>query len=241
MRYKFTLEGLMNYYGESLFTPLIAIILAFIGIVVIEKNKNKFSFSLLFQIYLSCYLLNMIIYSLFPFSEIYRKYIISKNYETFVDLSFTIVEFFVFTLFFRRVLKQSLNRILIISVEITFSLLTIIIVLTSVIQYGFLTLATLQSIFSFQASLLLIPCVVYFITIFKSPPIIKLSNEPEFWIVCGLSFFLICTMPFSLFINYINSKNYNLYNYLYSIFYIFYSLLFVMITRAFLCKSIIAK
>lgn len=86
-----------------------------------------------------------------------------------------------------------------------------------------------------------IPCIFYFHEIFTSPPLVNLSEEPSFWIVTGYLFMVICTLPFYLLENYLHENMINLQKQIYILNYVFYCLLFVFISKAFLCKPAITK
>jgi hypothetical protein len=231
---------LLKYLKESFFTPFITPCIAIIAIIIILLKSRNSRIGKLFVLYLSFYVINIFTYALFPFFKYYRKYI-TKDLEPFVDLFFTIFEFFIFYIFFRRIALTRINQIVLIIIKYIFISIVFCLVVNSVFWHHFLKLNVLQSIFTIQAVCLLIPCIFYYFKIFQHSPTLKLTNQADFWIVTGLAFFTICTMPFSLFINYISFKNPHLYHYLYSIFYIFYALLFIMIIRAFLCNPVTVK
>ena len=103
-----------------------------------------------------------------------------------------------------------------------------------------LVVLSLTNLFTIQAVSLLIICISYYIKIFKDAPDLILLNEPSFWIITGLTFFMLSTLPFSLISPYL-IRNTVLYRNLFSIFFIFYCILFLMIIRAFLCRQVLAK
>ena len=104
-----------------------------------------------------------------------------------------------------------------------------------IIIYNNLQFSTEAILWEFQAIVLLIPCVIYFVEIFRSTNI-NLIKEPSFWIITGLSFFMLSTLPVSFLFYYI-VDNHELTYVLSSIFNLFYILLFIMITRGHLCKK----
>lgn len=86
-----------------------------------------------------------------------------------------------------------------------------------------------------------IPCLFYFYEIFDSTPVINLSQEPSFWIITGFLFMAICTLPFYCLESYIYENMIASYDQLYILTYVFYCVLFILISKALLCKQITVK
>lgn len=71
-----------------------------------------------------------------------------------------------------------------------------------------ISIATWNSIFqadnyitlssTLESAILLIPSVLYFVELIKSPPTLQLNREPSFWISTGILFFVIIITPFTL-------------------------------------------
>ena len=96
---------------------------------------------------------------------------------------------------------------------------------------------TQSKVYTVEAVLLLLICLIYFFQVFRELPYIDIKNESIFWISAGLLFFVTCTLPHSILENYI-FKNHSSFSFsLNAIFYIFYTLLFLMIIRAYCCHS----
>lgn len=94
---------------------------------------------------------------------------------------------------------------------------------------------TSSKIFLVQNLFLLVPTLLYFLQIFQITPRIQLSNTPEFWIAIGCLFYFSCTIP--LFLLESLKSIYDFY-FLSSINYLAYSVLFIFISRAFMCKKV---
>lgn len=57
-------------------------------------------------------------------------------------------------------------------------------------------------------SICLIPfCLFYFFELLNNPPLLKLTNEPAFWITTGILFLLICITPYYLVFDYFKNIN----------------------------------
>lgn len=82
-----------------------------------------------------------------------------------------------------------------------------------------------------------IPCIFYFYEIFTRAPLISLTQQPDFWIATGFLFMVVCTLPFYCLETFITENMITSYNQVYTLNYFFYCLLFLLITKAFLCKQ----
>ncbi len=56
--------------------------------------------------------------------------------------------------------------------------------------------------YSLGCLVIVIICIYYFLELFRSPRLVKLSADPAFWICSGLLFFYCCGFPLYAFINY---------------------------------------
>jgi hypothetical protein len=92
------------------------------------------------------------------------------------------------------------------------------------------------SFYMIDSICLIIPSTFYFYEVFTTTPLLKLSNQPSFWVIIGFSFMAICTLPFCLLEGYLLKNMSNIYNQLCTLNYAFYCLLFLFISKAFLCK-----
>jgi hypothetical protein len=190
-----------------------------------------------FPFYISCLLLVFSsVYASLYFPTAYEFTTSKFNFTNYADYFFILVELFVFTRFFLKIVVSKKIKATLLVLSVLF------------IPYFFLELyfdkyfprsisETSQSrVYTVESLVLLLPCFVYFYELFKKPPTLDLKNEPSFWIVTGWSFFATCTLPYSLMENYLRNSHSELMTELYSVFYIFYALLFTMVIRAYLCK-----
>jgi len=82
-------------------------------------------------------------------------------------------------------------------------------------------------------------CFIYLIQIFKLPPRLNLINDPPFWITIGCLFYFSCTIP--LFFAQSTLKVFPQHGSLYSINFLAYTILFLFISKAFLCNPVPTK
>lgn len=158
--------------------------------------------------------------------------------ESYADYFFTLVEMLIFMHFFSLVLKNKSKKKILIFVQLFFIVYFIIELFLNEKFPNKITNETQSRVYTTEAIILLIPCVMYFIELFRTPSSSNLKFNPSFWIVSGLFFFLICTLPYSLVENYLRKKHLSLLASFYSLFYIFYIIFFLMITKAYLCKPV---
>jgi hypothetical protein len=236
------MDLIIKYLRGSFYTQIIAFVCSIIGFLIsIARRKQSPNYLNVFTFYFLSYIILDFIVICSPIVYSYKilnKFKVLNNISIIIDLLFTVIEFLTFIIFFIKILDKSINKLIVKTINYVFLVSIFVIYTFEFISLPQLKLSTLQNLYSFQAICLLIPCFLYYLEIFKAEPILILTNDPKFWIVTGLSFFMICTFPFSLFTNYFKAKNPLLYNYMYSIFYIFYALLFIMISRSYLCKKL---
>jgi hypothetical protein len=155
--------------------------------------------------------------------------------ELYSDYVFTLFEFSVFIFFFKQTLSYAFQRRVIKPLLYLYFSISVLLLITDIFEYGNLAVKTEFLLWELQAICLLIPCVFYFIEIFRNARF-YLSEKPSFWIVTGLSLFMASTLPFSIFSNYILSQSFHLTDNFCAIFNIFYCILFIMIAKAHVCK-----
>lgn len=79
-------------------------------------------------------------------------------------------------------------------------------------------------------------CYFYYREIFSLFPKTNLLQNANFWTVTGLSLYLICTLPITFVLGYLDNIDYLLYIQVYTIIYVFYIFLFILIIKSYLCK-----
>jgi hypothetical protein len=230
------MEKFIEYMSGSFFTNLIAFLVANFGLFYsLLKGKGAFR---IFTLYFFSYSITQLAFYIINFlhdSEL-LKY---QEFALYLDFSFTILEFYIFSGLILIALKNYKNPLIYITLLI-FSVIAFNLLFKDLNTFGEFKLETLEKIFIYESVLLIIPCLVYFYHLFENPNPLPLRNDPYFWITTGLSFFLLTTLPFSLFMNSIRVENLDIYDYLYSITCLFYSLLFIMIIKAISCRTMVA-
>ena len=227
------MEELNKYLGDSLYTQLLSFSASIIGLYIsLRKSQGIFKW---FSLYFFCYSFSQILFFLGNFFAIQEMKNIVNNISIYSDYVFTLIEFSIFMRFFNLAIEGKIKFLLMV-IEICFLTVTLYLFLANFNPNGIFFISTLEKIFLLESLLLLIPCIIYFVQIFNSIKPFPLIQDGFFWVVTGLTFFLISTLPFSYLMNYLRKENSEIYMYLYSIVYLFYCLLFMMIIRGILCK-----
>ncbi len=146
---------------------------------------------------------------------------------------FLLIEFLLIYNFFRQVLKSKIAK----------QILQIVTLLYIVTLFLYWTWGNSFFIFPvhmfiLEAFCVLTPGFFYFSELIKYPTTNSMLREPSFWISTGIIFYYACTLPIFLSKDFmydengiINEKN------LYTINFICYGILFLLITKAYLCPK----
>ena len=146
---------------------------------------------------------------------------------------FTITEFIIIYIFFKKVLLSKLNKKI-----LRFS--AIVYFFTGLINWIIIENSFSPPTYSYiyQSIAILIPVCLYFIELFKKPIVPDLLNEPSFWVTTGMAFYFACTLPLFLMEDFVYNKAGYIYEMeLFSINFICYGILFLLITKAYLCRK----
>jgi hypothetical protein len=235
------MEYYLNYIRGTYFTNPLSLIVAIVALVIsIKYSKQNQSFRLL-PYYLLGYIL-VLIGNVFGSLLLDKKYEVqSMTLQTAVDFLFTVCEYFIFSRFISKFLTSKTHSRVIQGLSITFVVVSISIATKSIMTFGYIKANDLQNIFIIQALLLLPQTVFYFINLLSIPQDFEFRLRYDFWIITGLCFTMVCSLPFSFICNYLRDYNYEAYNSLYSIFYILYIIFFCMIIKGLSCLRIQAR
>jgi hypothetical protein len=225
-------QDLINQLSRTYFTTIFSFSSAILGFVLIKKKHPQ---SFIFLSYLAAYIALEIV---FISCALFRGKIQSAlihHIELYADYVFTLFEFCVFIFFFKQTLSYKSHRRMVNLISVVYLCGSFLLLIKDFLKRDNLETDTEVILWELQAICLLIPCVFYFIQIFRSAKN-YLSRERSFWIVSGLSLFMASSLPFSIFSNYILAQSTNLAANFTAIFNIFYCVLFLMITKGHLCK-----
>ncbi len=226
------IQSLYNNAKYSFFTDFFAATIALVACYVWLKEKPSPKYFVLFPYYFIYYFLLLI---LFYANLIFSK-ILPVGFFVQSDYIFSIFEYITFSVFFQSIFLLRRNRIFLRVLFVLFILFAIFSLVRDYTNYNFLQHTTHIRVYVLEGILLVTLCICYYTELFTVAPIIKLSSSSTFWIVTGIFFTMLCSLPFNFFEEYLLNSNMELYYQLYSINYVFYGLLFIMLIKGRLCK-----
>jgi hypothetical protein len=204
-----------------------------IGLLFARKDKT----GLFFIAYLS---FDFLILLLDNYVELSTSFT-AEEYNSMVSLTnalIALVELLAYYYYFIHVIKNETVTRLMKILRVIFIVIIIIFITT---DFSFVTrrysyvaslIGTLEFLF------LLPPCFVYFYEILKYDPRIDLSHRPSFWIVTGIFFFAVLSIPFYLLIGFFDVNQYEYWLLAKSVlFFMPFTINFIFLTRAFLCRK----
>ena len=232
------MKHIYQHWKECFFTELLLVVVILIALCIALLNRKKHRALRYFPYYFICLLavfvsLYVNIYS----RKIYAFSLTRFNFHHYIDYFSTLVELVVFVHFFTIVIENKLFKKVSYSLVLFFTIYYLIELYLDKRFIRSISETTQARVYTIESLILLLPCFFYFYELFKKPPILNLRQEPSFWIASGLSFFVTCTLPYSLLENYLRQNYLYLMTALYSVFYIFYILLFLMIIKAYTCRQ----
>lgn len=229
-------NGLFEYWRNSYYSIPFGVLIVIIGIGVILLKNNQKKLTHIFIYYFIAYFILSVIMSAHSLLGLRYHFVIGLICR-FSDCIFTVFEFVLFSVFFKKILKGAPFKRILRILFVIFSVASGFILIYDTYLVGAPKWSSIFFLYNIEAISLLILCIFYYVEIFRRTPILNLLQEPSFWVVTGLSFVMISTLPFSLLSDYIINSDKPLFYNLFSLFYIFYSLLFLMIVRGHLCRQ----
>jgi hypothetical protein len=231
------MKKFLEFWQTDFYTVAISFLLAVIGLIISLRRRQNHKLRPLIFFFLG-YVLLEVLQSVNRAMQLYRP--LRVQISIYLDFADTIIEFFSLYLVIRnfvinaRIIKILKTLPFVFAVSMAFYFFYYKITYEKLDQYF------LQTIFTIQACLLIVASSCYYIDIFTKVPKSKLSDDPSFWVVTGVAFFMLCTLPFSILGLYLIKTNLHLYLQLFIIFEIFYWILFLMIIKAYFCNPVMA-
>jgi len=222
-----------HYYGNLLMAvfELIAIITC---LSLIRKDKMA-GFFLLYLLFDFCLLLSAVYVD--SFSSINKEEL--SFYKCVSNTLISCVELFVYYYFFFRMIENKKAVELMKLFRLFFLTLTIIFITT---KFSFLTdrytyVADMIGVLEFL--FLLIPCFNYFYKLIKNDPVLNLFDRPSFWVVTGILFYSVISIPYLLIDGFLITNKSGKYLHLLNLalYYLPFTINFIFLTKAFLCKK----
>jgi hypothetical protein len=232
------MNKLIEYLEIHFYTEAIMFLTLIIAFLVTITKRNRYKKLKLFPFYFGFFIAILVLrYAHFY----YNGYQASGDeffyyIDGYLEFILVLVELLIFMHFFYHVFNSHKKKKAIKIFVIIFIIFGIARLINDSVLYSHIIFSTITQMFFLEAVLLLVSCFLYYSQIFKSPPTLKLLNEPSFFVITGMFFFSICSLPYSLFLDFISNYP-SIYGFIFSIIYIFYILLFLMIIKAFYVKK----
>jgi hypothetical protein len=221
-----------RYYGDLIMAifELIAII---VGLLHVRKDK--------IAIFFLGYLIFDLLILIWGYYLEISPFTTNHEYSVFVAFTNTLislVELLVYYYFFFSILRNK-NMIKVLkTLGLIFCLIEMVFIITG---FNFLTIRySYASIVIGVIELLFLipPCFAYFFELLTNDPIINLFERPSFWIVTGIFFYSVISIPSYLIDRFVNHYHYQVWGLMnLLLFYIPIAINSVFFIKAFLCKK----
>jgi hypothetical protein len=224
------MDNFIRYISKDYYTDFIHFLVCIVALTVSIKLKDRHPRLKVFQFYFAGFIM----------LKVEALYLVGLNLSRInatisehLDYLFTIFEYVCMAFFIKTAIESFLKNIVNL-ISLVFYILSGYLYYTELIQKGS-PVMVLNTLYTLQAVCLITCCTLYYINLFKSRAR-NLTEEPAFWIVNGMVFFMLSTLPYSVLLNYIWETERKMWALYFSIFYIFYIIFFAMIIRGYLCK-----
>jgi len=208
---------------------LLAIIL---GIIYVRQQ----TLGKLFLLYLvvDFIILNIGIYLQYFF----KKTILTSSFINYTNTLISLIELFIYYHYFKIVIENQKTKVLLNTLSIVY-ISIIFLFVTNNFKFVSHNLAYLSySISAIGFAFLLFPCALYFFELMNKNSVESLLEKPSFWIVTGVFFYSIISIPYYLLDNLLNTNRSTYRIMLSAIFFYFpFTLNFVFLIKAFLCRK----
>jgi hypothetical protein len=231
-------DKLIRLWGSTFYTDAFALacqLVAIItGLIVLKKKKMAYLF-LLYSI--SAFLLFLSSYYKVAYLHL------SKRHNTILlessNIIFTLIEYIIFYLYFSKILTSKKIKL---AMKIFLALLTACSVFFFLKESDIAFSSSSISIYSgmitsLELLFLAILCLAYYYGLFQKKPVENLLQSPSFWIVTGLFFYSLLVTPFFIISEYFYDNQKNIFHALFAAHFISFGILFLTITKAFLCRK----
>jgi len=235
--FRYIMKEIYQHWKDCFFTETLLVGVLVTALIISIRDRKKHLSLRFFPFYFSCLLIVFLSLYVNMYSKEVITYSLTKfNFHHYIDYFSTLIELLIFVHFFTQVIEDRLFKKILIAITALFILYYFIELYFDKRFSRSISETTQSRVYTIESLILLIPCFAYFYELFKKPPILNLRQEPAFWTISGLSFFITCTLPYSLLENYLRNNYLYLMTTLYSVFYIFYILLLLMIIKAYSCS-----
>lgn len=227
---------LIQSWQNEYYTDLVLFIIELSTLVICLKHSRKSIIGKLFILYLSIDIFFVLLHYI-----LYIQKNISYNKFTFYSISnviISIIELFVYYNFFYRILNNRVFKTLSPIIVLTYTVLALIYITT---RFEFFSNRISYNSFlltSLEFALLIPPCILYYREIFNNFNPLPLTKRPSFWIITGIFFYTLISIPYFLLTVYFSESNLKYMGILNSLLFNFpFAVNFIFISKAVLCRK----
>jgi hypothetical protein len=219
---------------ESVFyTPILLYLAIIISLFVQNKNASKDTFNVAFR---SFTVLAFLVLVASDFHLLIKKSSATTiRFNQVVNVIYTVGELIIFLFYFQYLFKSNFFR------RITYVIFSLTALLVGYFIHALIFdgnyITPVDILCNFELSILTLCSLVYFYRILNDPADTDLLKIPSFWIICGLFFYCIVSIPFFFIATDLFYHFNALYKALFGIHYIFLAIFFLLIAKAFSCKQ----
>lgn len=229
----FQLQRILDIFQKYYYTPPIMLITELVAFIIALIYARKSTVGKIFIFYIGFDLLLLIINLVVAGLGLNWQYQLVRYTNSAVAL----IELLSYYYFFSKIL---ISRKAIIAMRILLLLFLALIITFSITRFSFITNRfkyVADIIGGIEFFFLLPPCLIYFSQLLKSTSTINLFERPSFWIVTGIFFYSVVSIPYYL-IEYFLTDNYKSFNAIFASLFFFlpFTINFSFLIKAFLCK-----
>lgn len=230
------MSEIIQIWKSNHYAQLILDIFLPIMFYITFKKRKKFVQLKFFPLYLGSFNLLMLNeYTYYLVKHTQYSHFLGDIYR-FGNYFVSLIEFITFSYFFFYTTQSfRIRKIIKLLAIITFLIFLIFCIPISFLNFDSLHL--LNHLYLLELIVLLTMTIFYFIDLFWLKPVLNLKESPDFWISAGLMFYLLGTLPVTIITNNLYVNDRSLYKSVFSIINLLYTLLFLMVLKAYMCKS----
>lgn len=163
---------------------------------------------------------------------------ILTQFQNITNILIAITELLVYNYFFLKFFQNRKYSILLKSFSILYIFLSAIYIIFEITHHSLLAFYWGNLLGGLEFILLIAPCLLYYRQLFRGEFSITLTQRPSFWIVTGMFFFAVISIPFYLLNAYIAKANEEYWHLtLALLYYPPFTINFIFLIKAFSCKK----
>ena len=203
-----------------------------IGIIYVRFQK----FGLLFLLYL---LIDFSFFNVATYLQYFSNATLGevKTFTNNTNILISFVELVIYYYYFKIILTSKRTKLTMSILCISFTTL-VVLYLTNRLSFPGVSKTYLSyGISAIGLTFLTLPCISYYFQLLRTNSEIDLFNKPSFWIVSGIFFYSILSIPYYLLDNFFNTNKSN-YRIMLSaiLYYLPFTMNFIFLSKAFVCR-----